>query len=265
MFAVVRTVFCAGLFCLAFHGGSAAAQGVAAESSSDRELEADIKEAEASLAKAPPEMKQILVQQIEALKKAQAALKRAESQAPKGRRPTLSPATQTFFTPQKPPEIPAFLPDTLQRKEVTDAQLRCPAGAKAFADELAVECRVPGARGSIPMPDGLALWFYASGKLKAQRFYQKGLLRWDVSYHAVGGRESEGNYSDPQPKTHREEGLHTDYAANGRIVKQTEYQAGKKQGWSKLWERDGFPITATRYENDKAVEQYLLDGTRKKL
>lgn len=225
---------------------------------SDEELKASIAELKASRATASAEMQKILDQQIDALENARKLLQQASEANEKNKalRPKLSEETKALFTPAPPVKPPAWIPDTLTRSEVKDAMLKCPAGAKVYSDENSVDCRTPpAARGGIPKPQGLALWFYKStGKLKAQRFYENGLLRWDISYHLTGGRDSEGLYDDTEPKQHRENGLHTGYAPNGTIIKQTQYKSGVMQGWSKLWEEDGYPLSASRYENGKAVE-----------
>jgi len=143
--------------------------------------------------------------------------------------------------------------------------MKCPAGTRVFADKHDMDCRKPPtSAGGIPQPHGLALWFYKStGKLKAQRYYENGLLRWNISYHTTGARSSQGFYDNEKPKQDRETGLHTSYAPNGNIVRQAEYKSGKLQGWSKLWEDDGYPMSATRYEDNKSVE--MVGPTGKKM
>jgi hypothetical protein len=223
-----------------------------------QELDATIAELKASRASASPENQKILDRQIESLENAKKMQLQVDEANEKNKalRPKLNDKAKAFFTPVPAVKPPTWIPDTLTRSEFKDEMLKCPAGAKVFADETSAECRTPPAqRGGIPTPHGLALWFYKStGKLKAQRFYEKGLLRWDVSYHLTGGRDSEALYDDAKPKEHHQNGLVTGYAPNGTIVRQAEYKSGVLQGWSKLWEDDGFPLGASRYENGKTVE-----------
>lgn len=232
-----------------------------------QELEASIAELKASREEAPENMKKALDQQIVSLQEAiklQQMTDTANEQN-KSRRLQLTAEQKAFFTPVAPAKVPSWIPDTLTRAQLTEDMLKCPAGTRVFAEKHAMDCRKPPtSRGGIPQPHGLALWFYKStGKLKAQRYYENGLLRWNISYHLTGGRASEGLYDNEKPKVDRETGLHTSYAPNGTIVRQAEYKAGKLQGWSKLWEDDGFPMSATRYEDGKAVETYG-EAARKK-
>lgn len=223
-----------------------------------QELEASIAELKASREEAPENMKALLDKQIGSLRdtlKLQKLTDEANAQH-KAMRVKLSDETKAFFTAVAPAKVPSWIPDTLTRAQLKEEMLKCPAGTKVFAEKHAVDCRKPPAeRGGIPQPHGLALWFYKStGKLKAQRYYENGLLRWDISYHLTGGRDAEGLYDNEKPKVDREHGLHTGYAPNGTVVRQAEYKSGKLQGWSKLWEDDGYPMSATRYEDDKPVE-----------
>jgi hypothetical protein len=232
-----------------------------------QELEASIAELKASREEAPEDMKKLLDKQIGSLQEAiklQKMTDEANAQN-KPRRAPLSDEMKAFFTPVAPAKVPAWIPDSLTRAQVTDELLKCPAGAKVFADTHAVDCRRPPAtRGGIPQPHGLALWFHKStGKLKAQRYYENGLLRWDISYHITGARSSEGLYDNEKPKQDRENGLHTSYAPNGTIVRQAEYKSGKLQGWSKLWEDDGYPMSASRYEDHKSVEMIGPTGNKR--
>lgn len=236
-------------------------------SARDQELQASIEELKASRAQAPEGMKKALEQQIQALEKAREMQKMVDeaNARDQARRPKLSEETKAFFTPVAPAKLPVWLPDTLTRAEVKEDMLKCPAGAQVFAEKDSLECRLPPKqRGGIPPPHGLALWFYKSnGKLEGQRFYENGLLRWAIAYHTIGGRSSEGLYDDEKPKQHRQSGLHTDYAPNGTITRQAEYKSGVLQGWSKLWEDDGFPMAATRYENGKSVEAMGPEGKKR--
>jgi hypothetical protein len=60
-----------------------------------------------------------------------------------------------------------------------------------------------------------------------------------------------------------EEGLHTSFAPNGTIVSQTWHRAGVRHGWSKMWDDDGAPIGATRYDAGAVAEEVYPDGTRR--
>lgn len=226
------------------------------------DLEASIVELEAHRVDADEATVKLLDQQIASLRDVIALKKRTDPEAEKLKvyRPKLSAEAKAFFTPVAPAKLPAWVPDTLTRAQVKDELLKCPKGARVYADARAVECRLPKGPGSVPPTHGLALWFYSTGKLKAQRMYEDGKLRWEISYYAVGGRESEGAYDSVEPKVYRENGLHTSYAPDGTVTGQTEFRSGQKQGWSKLWEDDGFPSSATRYEKDAAVEHRGPDG-----
>lgn len=178
----------------------------------------------------------------------------------------LAASMKEFFTPAKAAAVPAWIPDTATRSTVENADLKCPAEAKVYADETSMSCAVPMGKGKIPIPHGITALFYRStGKIKSQGLYEKGLLRWTVEYHASGGRNYVTFYDDVEPKVHRESGLYTRYADNGtgNVVSQAEYKSGALNGWQKLWEPDGTPIVATRYENGKAVEEVLPDGTKR--
>lgn len=238
---------------------AALAQAASASQGATRmqELDASIAELKASQAEAPANMKDVLSRQVTSLenaKKMQQMVDDANEQN-KARRKPLTDEQKAFFTPVAPVKLPVWIPDTLTRAQVKEAMLKCPAGAKVFADPHSVECRTPAPRGSIPVPNGLALWFYkATGKLKGQRFYENGLLRWAIAYHHTGGRDTEGLYDDEKPKQGRWHGMHTGYAPNGTVIRQAVYKSGVLHGWSRVWEDDGFPMGATRYENGKSVE-----------
>jgi hypothetical protein len=232
-----------------------------------QELEATIAELKAGRDDAPKGMQKGVDQQIEALENAKKLQQMTDeaNEKNKGMRPQLTEEAKKFFTPVAPAKLPVWIPDTLTRAEAKEEMLKCPAGATVFASDDAMECRLPPkSKGGIPPPHGLALWFYKStGKLKGQRYYENGLLRWSISYHHTGGRDGEGMYDDEKSKQHRQSGLHTSYAPNGTIVRQAAYKSGVLQGWSKLWEDDGYPMSATRYENNKSAE--MVGPTLKKM
>ncbi|MBI2894865.1 MAG: hypothetical protein HYY06_15020 [Deltaproteobacteria bacterium] len=227
-----------------------------------QELQAMIAELESQLADAPPDMREILRQQIDAARRADQMLIAALASAPQFARSALSPEMRAFFTPQPPAEVPSWVPDSVTRREVDDALMRCPADASVYAEEDSVGCAVPIAPGRIPIRHGLQLGFLRStGRLQHQRFYERGLLRWAIEYHATGGRSSVGFYSDTEPRVHLEEGVETWFAPNGTVTAQSTWRAGVKQGWTRLWEDDGTPVTATRYEDGRPVESIMADGT----
>lgn len=114
----------------------------------------------------------------------------------------------------------------------------------------------------MPTPHGLELGFYVSGRLATQRFYDRGLLRWVIAYHPTGGRAQVGFYAATQPLSYPEHGLHTRYAPNGTVISECFYEQGRRHGWWKQWEDDGYPIGATRFEHGKAVESNAPDGRR---
>lgn len=227
-----------------------------------QEMDAAIAELQASQAEASPDQRKALARQVTSLENAKKMQRLVDeaSASNKARRPTVPEAQKAFFTPVAVTKLPAWLPDTLTRAQAKEDALKCPAGARVYADAHSLECRIPA---QVPVPHGLALWFYKStGRLKAQRYYEKGLLRWAISYHHTGGRDSEGRYDDVKPKQHRESGLHTGYAPNGTIVRQAEYASGVLQGWTRLWEDDGYPMAATRYENGSSVERREPSGSK---
>lgn len=236
-------------------------------SSQKHDMEAMIAELEASLADAPPEMRGILEQQIASCKNTIAMLDRAEPAISelRAQRAPLRDDVRAFFTPESPADVGAWLPDDLQSLHVTEDMLRCPRGAQVYALEGAYECAIPAAPGLIPVRHGLSIGFYHHGGLKSQRFYDQGRIRWAIEYHASGGRESVAFYSDDEPRQHREHGLLTRFAPNGTIVAQTYYWHGTQHGWSKLWEEDGYPISATLYKEGRRVEDYLPTGEHRRL
>lgn len=223
----------------------------------DLELEASIAELMAARANAPQEMQRLVDQQIDSVQEARRMQRLVEEANEKNRliRPKLTEEMRGFFTPAHASRLPTWIPDTITRSMVLEEMMRCPAGAKVFADKDSMECRVPSKAGGLPERHGLTLWFYKStGRLRGQRYYEHGMLRWAITYYHTGGRESEGHYDSVTSKQDRENGLHTYYAPNGTIVRQAEYQSGVLQGWTKLWEDDGYPASATRYENGKSAE-----------
>lgn len=230
------------------------------------ELQAQIAEMEASLRDAPPEQATLLRQSIESARQAAAmlgSLQPALAEAAARRLP-LSPEIQAFFRPEPPAPVPAWLPDTLLRSEVTEAMLRCPPGARVYTFETALSCALPGDPGrTLNAPHGLSLGFASTGRLSYQRFYDNGLSRWAIEYHPTGGRHEVGFYADRAPKEHLAHGLHTRFDVQGTIRVQAHRWNGVQHGWSKLWEEDGYPIVATLYDNGRAVEQVGPDGSRR--
>jgi len=229
------------------------------------DLEASIRELEAQLPSAAPEMRALLATQIDALRSAGAMLRGAQPQIDelKKLRPALSPEIAGFFTPAPPVEVPAWVPDAITRPAVSPELLRCPPGAQMYWAEESVGCAVPRGAGRIPIREGLELRFHSTGRLQSQRFYEADLLRWSIEYHATGGRASVGFYVAREPKTYPEHGLHTRFAPNGTITSQATYEAGAQHGWSRIWDDDGYPIGATLYDHGTAVESLLPDGTRR--
>ena len=239
----------------------------AQDSAQGRELQAQVRELEALRdSSSDPAMRKLLEQQIGNLKQTIAMLSSVEVGRAKPPRVELNPQMQTFFTPAAPAEVPAWLGDSTVLEGVTDAMMRCSQGARVYRSETNIGCRLPsGTAGGVPAAHGLNLDFYKStGKLKSQGFYESGLLRWTIEYHATGKRSLIATFDDVEPKVHRENGIRTSYAANGTVTSQAEYKSGVLNGWQKLWEDDGHPIVGTLHENGKAVEQVLPDGTRKR-
>lgn len=231
----------------------------------ESDMEAMIAELEAGLATAPPEMRPILEQQIANCRGLLGMLANARPamEESKRHRVELGEAARAFFAPAPVAQIPAWLPDTLTRSEVTNEMLLCPAGAEIYAFDDSVGCAVPQGIGRIPIRQGLTLSFYQStGRLSAQRFYEQGLLRWDVDYHPSGGRAAIGVYCDTERMQYAAQGIVTRFAPNGTIVSQTDHLDGVRHGWTKLWEDDGYPIVATRYEHGTEVETVLPNDAR---
>lgn len=228
------------------------------------DLQASIDELTEQLKDAPEEMRSLVQSQIEELKKAKASLERLQPaiEANKQYRPSLSLEMRRFFTPEPLAALPSWISDNTRRDQVTAPMLRCPPQTKIFEDEDHIGCVIPQGVGQIPIRHGLQLSFYkSSGALQSQRFYEDGLLRWSIEYHPIGTRASEGFYLDTERFQYQPDGLHTHYAPNGTIISQRHWANGKEQGWSKLWEDDGFPIKATRYQQGQVVEEVLPEGT----
>jgi len=223
------------------------------------DIEAMIAELEAHLSDAPPEMRALLEQQIEASRWAQEQLRAlGEVQAAQAAlRSPLRPEDQAFFTPAEVQSVGEWISDDLTRAQVDDALLRCPDRSRVYTSDSSVDCRIPAGAGSIPAPHGVSLGFYASGRLSSQSYYERGLLRWAIEYHPSGGRASVGIYSDVEPRSHLDQGLHTGYAPNGTIISQATWDNGVRDGWTRLWEDDGYPIGATRYERGQPAEERL--------
>ncbi|MCK6586242.1 MAG: hypothetical protein L6Q76_01525 [Polyangiaceae bacterium] len=236
------------------------------EPTQEADLDAMIEELRASLRSAPPEMRSLVLSQIQSLEQAKGMLERARPQmeANKQYRAPVPESFRPFFTPEQPVQVPAWLPDTLARDEVTEAMMRCQAPARVYEHEDALECAIPTGLGNIPIRSGLSVGFYKSGRLRWQRFYENGCLRWAIEWHPSGGRDSMGFYTDTEPRQHREHGVHTRFAPNGAIVSQAVYWHGTRHGWSKLWEDDGYPISATLYDQGREVEDVLPSGERRR-
>jgi hypothetical protein len=230
------------------------------------DMEAMIAELEASLADAPPEMRSILEQQIVSCKQAMRMLEKAmpaiemqqQSRAP------LRDDIHAFFTPEAPAQVGEWLPDDVQFADVTEEMLHCPQGARVYALDDAYECAIPAGIGAIPVRHGLSISFYHHGRLRSQRFYDQGRLRWAIEWHPSGKRDSIGMYSDDEPRQHREHGLITRFAPNGTIISQSHHWHGTRHGWSKLWEDDGYPISATLYREGQMCEEVLPNGEHRR-
>lgn len=227
------------------------------------ELAATIRELEVSASSADPEGQALLLRQIVGLREAAELLRAAGPAiaAITAQRPALTPAMAAFFRPQPAAAVPAWLPDTTRRSEVTAESMRCPAGAEVYEDMRSVSCAIPGRPGaSLSGLHGLSLHFTAEGRLQSQGFYEDNMLRWSISYHASGGRDCVGFYASTSAKTYVEQGLHTRYGPGGGVVAQGEWVDGRRHGWHKYWEEDGFPIGATRYVDGGEVEQVHAYG-----
>jgi hypothetical protein len=232
------------------------------------EITALIAELEAQIPNADPQTRALLVQQIQSMRQVTQMVQDAQPAIAEValHRPALSPQVQAFFTPDPPAQVPAWLPDTLSRAEAHEGLLRCPPGAQVYVQDDGLSCALSGQRGaSLSVAHGLTLGFFKSGKLHYQRFYESGLLRWSIEYHAAGGRESVGFYTSREPKTYLEHGLITRFTSTGTVTSQASFWHGVRHGWSKLWEEDGFPISATLYNNGREVEQVYPNGERRQV
>lgn len=228
------------------------------------EMQALLEELQQSLPTAPPESRAIVEAQIENIRQSMRTLRNALPQMEENKRyrQALSPEVQAFYTPVAGPEIPTWIRDDLTRAQVTEPMLRCPHGATIYTFDDAVGCGIPRGPGAIPTRHGLSLGFYSSGLLRSQGFYDRGLLRWSIEYHANGGRERFGHYADQVEREHLEHGLHTSMTSAGRVVTQAFWHMGRRHGWTKMWEEDGYPIAATLYENGREIDKLLADGSR---
>ncbi len=229
-----------------------------------RELEAQIRELEALVERDPSSKAQIDAQ-VKNLRSVQELLRKnaPAMDANRAARPPLSAEMKTFFTPLTPVAIPTWFPDTTLHSEVKVEEMRCPTGAKVYSSPSSINCSIPGVPGhSLAVSHGLALGFDTSGKLSSQSFFERGDLKWEIRYHLTGGREKVGFYGGGTEETDsREQGVQTRFSPSGVVIAQTEYVNGKKNGWRKAWEADGYPIGATRYRSDVEVESALPNGT----
>ena len=227
-----------------------------------QELEAAIGELEAALADAEPELRSMLTQQLASVRHALAVLDAAAPAiaAVRAERRPLPDDSAAFFQPRPPAAVPAWVPDGVTRDAVTPALMRCPDGARLYEDATTVACANAGHAGAtLSVPHGLTLRFRAGGGLESQGWYERGCLRWEIRYHPNGAREEVGAYVGTEPKTYVEHGLHTRWAASGVVVAQTAWGDGVRHGWSTLWEDDGYPIGATRFERGVEVERVMPD------
>lgn len=230
----------------------------------DDDTTALLAELEAELAHADDESRPLLAQQISALRDATQALERVRAAAPPAPRAALTAEMAAFFTPEPPAEVPTWLADDLQRGALELHALRCPPGARVYEHDEEVGCGIAAAPGEVGVRHGLQLGFYrASGRLKYQRFYERGLCRWAVEYHASGGRAQVAFYVDDERFQYRVHGIHTAFASNGTIVSQAHHFGGVQHGWAKLWEPDGYPIAATLHVEGREIETVLPDGSRR--
>lgn len=227
-----------------------------------QELEAAIGELEAALTDAGPELRATLVAQLASLRQTLAMLAAAApamAAARAARRP-LTADSAAWFRPRPPVVVPAWVPDDVTRAAVTPALMRCPTGARLYEDATTVACANAGVAGAtLSVPHGLTLRFDPGGGLASQSWYERGCLRWEIRYHANGARAELGAYVGVEPKTYVEHGVHTRWAANGVVVAQTDWRDGVRDGWSTLWEDDGYPIVATRFAGGVEVERVMPD------
>lgn len=224
------------------------------------ELRSAIDDLERALADAPDEMRATLSQQITASRAALALLdaSTAGTRNTPTREAPLGPQLRALFTPDEPEAPPAWIDDAVTHDTLRDDDLRCAHGVRVYRDGDTVSCAIAGEAGvRMSVPHGLTLTFRHDGRIASQSLYDHGRLRWSITYHSNGRRESEGLYASEEPKQYLEHGLHTRYAMNGAIVSQCRWVGGMRHGWLKLWEDDGRPISAVRYVNDREVERVL--------
>lgn len=237
-------------------------------SATQDEMLASIRELEALLPEADPATRALLQSQIEAMHQTLALLERTEPdrEAMKRLRPALGPEVQAFFTPEPPAQVPAWLPDTLHRSALHEGMMRCPPGARVYALDDGLSCSIPGEPGvSRSVAHGLTVTFHATGRLRAQRFYERGMVRWSIEYHASSGaREKVSFYAATEPLSYPEHGLSTSYSAHGVVISQAWYHQGVHHGWHKIWEEDGFPVVATLYNNGQQIETVYPNGERRR-
>ncbi|MFO0652616.1 MAG: hypothetical protein U0326_40750 [Polyangiales bacterium] len=229
------------------------------------ELQSAIEDLERALADAPDAMRAILSQQIEASRAALALLDASAAvtrEWPAADAP-MGPQLRALFAPDEAEPPPAWIDDATTRDTLRDADLRCAQGAKVYRDADSVSCALAGEAGvRMSVPHGLSVTFRHDGGMASQSLYDRGRLRWSITYHPNGRRESEGLYASDEPKQYLEHGLHTRYAMNGAVVSQCRWVAGRRHGWLKLWEDDGRPISATRYLDGREVERVLPSDER---
>jgi hypothetical protein len=233
------------------------------------EIEASIRELEVTVSQTTPGTPphKILQDQIKSMRDVGDLLRKTMPQVEemKQHRVPLSQEMKSFFTPAPPAEIPTWFVDQTTRGDVRPDMMRATPPAQVYEHPDALSCAIPGQPGvSLSTPHGLTISFHSDGKLRSQNFYERGLCRWSISYHATGHRDAAGFYVSTEPKQYIEDGLHTRHAPNGTITSQCEWKAGKKHGWWKNWEDDGYPIGAHRYEDDREVEAVFPDGSRRR-
>lgn len=211
------------------------------------ELNAALAELQAMLDDTPPEMRAMLEQQMTSIRDTLRLLGRV---TPVAREPlALTDDEKRFFAPRPPAALPVWIPDDLRRDTLTPTMLRCPSESTIYETEHSVGCAISTDGHGIPSPHGLTVGFHSGGNLAYQRYYDHGLLRWAIEYYLTGGRETEGNYCNREPKVHLEDGLQTRWSPGGIIIAQRTYVDGVQEGWTTLWEDDGTPIVASMYHN----------------
>ena len=234
-----------------------------------RDLAAQVAELEAKARLVPHDQAAQLHASAEAVRQTMAMLAPLEptiAEQMRSRAP-LAPEIQAFFTPEPPAPVPAWLPDTLTRGDFVDAMLRCPPGARIYHLDDGASCAFAGVAGQqLSRAHGLTVKFFAStGRIASQTLYEEGVERWAVDYHPTGGRAMVTFYGSREPADFAPHGLHTQLNLDGVITAQAHYDRGERQGWTKLWEDDGYPAAASLYEHDQAVAEVLSDGTRRRL